>query len=52
MKNTELRDHVCKKMASLVVARIRRIPQEPGSDWRDLPNIEVRLADGNKTKKL
>jgi hypothetical protein len=24
----------------------------PGSDWRDLPNIEVRLSDGNKTKKL
>lgn len=28
------------------------IPKHPGSDWRDLPNIEVRLSDGNKTKKL
>jgi len=28
------------------------IPLAPGSDWRDLPNIEVRLSDGNKTKKL
>ena len=48
----ELRDHVCKEMASLVVARIQRIPQEPGSDWRDLPNISVRLADGKYTGKL
>ena len=45
-------DHVCKEMASLVVARMQRIPTEPGSDWRDLPNIIVRLADGKYTDKL
>lgn len=47
-----LRDHVCKEMNSLVEARIRHIPKLPGSDWRDLPNISVRLADGTFTKKL
>ncbi|XP_046854910.1 DNA (cytosine-5)-methyltransferase 1-like [Xenia sp. Carnegie-2017] len=51
-ENTVLRDHVCKEMTSLVVARIQRIPQVPGSDWRDLPNICVRLADGKYTEKL
>lgn len=31
---------------------MRHIPLFPGSDWRDLPNIEVRLSDGTLTKKL
>lgn len=31
---------------------MRHIPLAPGSDWRDLPNIEVRLRDGTMTKKL
>ncbi len=31
---------------------MRHIPLAPGSDWRDLPNIEVRLRDGTTTKKL
>lgn len=39
-------------MSTLVHARMQNIPLAPGSDWRDLPNIEVRLSDGNKTKKL
>lgn len=47
-----LRDHICKEMSALVLARMQQIPLAPGSDWRDLPNIEVRLSDGNKTKKL
>ncbi len=47
-----LRDHICKEMSALVHARMQHIPQAPGSDWRDLPNIEVRLSDGTKTKKL
>lgn len=48
-----LRDHVCKEMAPLVEARMRHIPLGPGSDWRDLPNIVVRLSDGvTYTKKL
>uniref|UniRef100_A0A8B9R729 DNA (cytosine-5)-methyltransferase n=1 Tax=Astyanax mexicanus TaxID=7994 RepID=A0A8B9R729_ASTMX len=47
-----LRDHICKDMSALVAARMRHIPLAPGSDWRDLPNIEVRLRDGTTTKKL
>jgi DNA (cytosine-5)-methyltransferase 1 len=45
-----LTDHICKEMNSLVETRIRYIP--PGSDWRDLPNIRVKLNDGNFTNKL
>lgn len=47
-----LRDHICKDMAPLVEARIAFIPSKPGSDWRDLPNSEVRLKDGTMTVKL
>uniref|UniRef100_A0A7N6AUH6 DNA (cytosine-5)-methyltransferase n=1 Tax=Anabas testudineus TaxID=64144 RepID=A0A7N6AUH6_ANATE len=47
-----LRDHICKDMSALVEARMRHIPLAPGSDWRDLPNIEVRLKDSTMTKKL
>lgn len=31
---------------------MRHIPLAPGSDWRDLPNMEVRLKDGTTSKKL
>jgi len=47
-----LRDHICKEMSALVHARMQHIPLAPGFNWRDLPNIEVRLSDGNKSKKL
>ncbi|XP_073910199.1 DNA (cytosine-5)-methyltransferase 1 isoform X3 [Castor canadensis] len=47
-----LRDHICKDMSPLVAARMRHIPLAPGSDWRDLPNIEVSLSDGTLAKKL
>lgn len=47
-----LLDHICKDMSALVAARMRHIPLAPGSDWRDLPNMEVRLSDGTLTKKL
>uniref|UniRef100_A0A673YB15 DNA (cytosine-5)-methyltransferase n=1 Tax=Salmo trutta TaxID=8032 RepID=A0A673YB15_SALTR len=36
----------------LQAARMRHIPLAPGSDWRDLPNMEVRLRDGTSSKKL
>lgn len=39
-------------MSALVEGRMRHIPLAPGSDWRDLPNMEVRLKDGTMTKKL
>ncbi|XP_048343420.1 DNA (cytosine-5)-methyltransferase 1 [Sphaerodactylus townsendi] len=45
-----LRDHICKDMSALVAARMRHIPLAPGSDWRDLPNIEgAALSDGQYT---
>ncbi|GLH01282.1 DNA (Cytosine-5)-methyltransferase PliMCI [Gryllus bimaculatus] len=47
-----LRDHICKDMAPLVEARMAHIPTVSGSDWRDLPNIAVRLSDGTFSKKL
>jgi DNA (cytosine-5)-methyltransferase 1 len=50
--NEILFDHVCKEMAPIVEARISYIPGVPGSDWRDLPNICVRLRDDTVTNKL
>ena len=47
-----LRDHICKDMAPLIQARIAFIPTKPGSDWRDLPNVGVRLKDGTMSNKL
>lgn len=47
-----VKDHICKEMSPLVEARMTYIPLSPGSDWRDLPNIVVRLNDGNYTSKL
>lgn len=37
-------------MTPLVEARIAHIPI--GGDWRDLPNIVVKLSDGTYTNKL
>lgn len=51
-KKDVLRDHVCKEMSALVEARFKYVPHSPGSDWRDLPNIIIRLNDGEYTKKL
>ena len=39
-------------MSPLVAARMRHIPLFPGSAWRDLPNIQVRLGDGVIAHKL
>ncbi|XP_057663832.1 DNA (cytosine-5)-methyltransferase PliMCI-like [Diorhabda carinulata] len=47
-----LRDHICKEMSTLVEARMSHIPTYPGSDWRDLPNISLKLSDGTSTVKL
>ena len=38
-----LRDHICKNLAPLIEMRMAYVPLEPGSDWRDLPNIVVQL---------
>ncbi len=47
-----LRDHIAKEMNPLVHARMQHIPQAPGSDWRDLPNIDIRLSNGELARKL
>eukprot|EP00112_Aurelia_sp_Birch-Aquarium-sp1_P017779 Seg416.11 transcript_id=Seg416.11/GoldUCD/mRNA.D3Y31 product="DNA methyltransferase 1" protein_id=Seg416.11/GoldUCD/D3Y31 len=47
-----LRDHTCKEMSALTAARMRHVPKQPGSDWRDLPNIVVRLPDGSHSNVL
>lgn len=50
---TELvRDHICKEMSAIVEARMSQIPTYPGADWRDLPNISVKLNDGTMTNIL
>ncbi|TRY67204.1 hypothetical protein TCAL_02281 [Tigriopus californicus] len=51
-KSEILQDHICRKMAPLIEMRMSLVPQEPGSDWRDLPNIEIQLSDGTFTEKL
>ncbi|XP_044758419.1 DNA (cytosine-5)-methyltransferase 1-like isoform X2 [Coccinella septempunctata] len=45
-------DHICKEMSPLVEARIAQIPTYPGADWRDLPNMVVRLNNGTFTQLL
>lgn len=47
-----LYDHVCKNMAPIILTRMENIPTSLGSDWRDLPNIEIKLSDGSSAKKL
>jgi DNA (cytosine-5)-methyltransferase 1 len=46
---SQLEDHICKDVNALSLERIRNIPT---TDWRDLPNISVKLDDGRVTKKL
>ncbi|KAK5639618.1 hypothetical protein RI129_012110 [Pyrocoelia pectoralis] len=45
-------DHICKEMAPIVESRMTHIPIYSGADWRDLPNIVLRLSDGTFTSKL
>lgn len=51
---TVLRDHMSRRLNPINELRMSLIPTETGSDWRDLPNIEVPLPDGSKgtAKKL
>lgn len=45
-------NHVCKDLGPLVESRITQIPVAVGSDWRNLPNIEMQLKDGSYARKL
>ena len=47
-----VRDHFCKVSDELCRLRIQNIPLKPGSDWRDLPNINLCLSDGTVVEKL
>jgi len=51
-KGAPLIDHICKEMNALSEVRIRNIPTDPGSDWRDLPNFEMKMENGEWTKSL
>uniref|UniRef100_A0A6P6Y3V4 Cytosine-specific methyltransferase n=1 Tax=Dermatophagoides pteronyssinus TaxID=6956 RepID=A0A6P6Y3V4_DERPT len=51
-QQNSVRDHYCKKLSELNIERIRRIPREISADWRDLPNIRIRLSDGKIIEKL
>ena len=39
-------------MGALQEARFQQIPKRPGADWRDLPNIRVKLANGQYAERL
>lgn len=45
-------NHVCKSLDPLTQARVELIPAASKADWRDLPNVEIELSDGNFAKKL
>lgn len=40
------------ELSPLEQARLDHIPKLPGANWRDLPDIVVRLRDGTYTEKL
>ncbi|OTF69714.1 DNA (cytosine-5)-methyltransferase-like protein [Euroglyphus maynei] len=45
-------DHYCKQLSELNIERIKRIPLEIDADWRDLPNIRIKLSNGQIIDKL
>ncbi|BES95266.1 Cytosine-specific methyltransferase [Nesidiocoris tenuis] len=52
MEGCKLVDHICKEMNPIVTARIALVPKTSTGDWRDLPNIEVKLRGGGYSEKL
>lgn len=50
--SSKIHDHISKEMSPINEARIKHIPAAKGCDWRDLPNIQVRLRDGSLTNLL
>lgn len=51
-ESSVLHDHIVKEMNPLVETRIKHIPLQPGSDWRDLPNMSIKLSNGTYCNKL
>ncbi|XP_023248087.1 DNA (cytosine-5)-methyltransferase PliMCI [Copidosoma floridanum] len=52
VSENDMFDHECKKFSALVHVRFLLLPLSPGSDWRNLPNSDMKLIDGSHTKKL
>ena len=42
-----LTDHISKEMNELNLIRCKKIPKQPGADWRDLPDekVQARLIE-------
>ena len=49
-RDNVLTEHVCNNVSLLVKKRIQLIPE--GGDWRDLPNVPLKLEDGSITDTL
>lgn len=47
-----VKDHVSRPLSQLNLARVERIPFTRGSDWRDLPNLELKLPSGLEIRRL
>ncbi|EOA28898.1 hypothetical protein CARUB_v10025150mg [Capsella rubella] len=47
-----LTDHICKELNELNLIRCKKIPKRPGADWRDLPDINVKLSNGLVEKMI
>ena len=48
----KVRNHVTRELPPLSEARVRKVPAKPCYNWRDLPNMEVKLRDGSWSNKL
>lgn len=44
--DSSLLHHSPRVITEIVWERAIRVPKQPGADWRDLPNVEVRDDDG------
>jgi DNA (cytosine-5)-methyltransferase 1 len=47
-----VKDHESRAMNAISELRMSLIPTDPGSDWRDLPNVRRRMKDGTMSEKL
>jgi len=48
----KLIDHVSKTLGSRDQARVNLVPTKAGSDWRDIPNKEIEIGNGEVLKEL
>ena len=50
--HSKITHHEAKLLSDIVMKRISYVPKELGADWRDIPNISVKLTNGNVCAKL